>query len=92
MLDTVRPPLTFGHLSENSGSLVQQLVDDTILGGFLQVFEGMLGGGQSTLVRMQPHCPHLDDQRTGLVAGQRGPLSFQRPIHADIVAVSTGIG
>jgi hypothetical protein len=44
MLDTVRPPLVRNHVSKSCLPLIEQLVDNAVLGTLLEILKRMLQG------------------------------------------------
>jgi hypothetical protein len=44
VLDAIRTPLITSNFAEDGEPLVQQLVDDVVLGAILEILEGMLKG------------------------------------------------
>lgn len=84
MLYAIGTPLVLGNFAENRRSLVQQLVNNSILGFSLKVFERMLTrcivigyyGVNKTMTT------YLHDERASLMTGKRSPFALQGLVDA----------
>lgn len=64
MLNAIRAPLVLGNFAEHSRTLVEQLINYAVLGGFLQVLECMLKkeGWSDTQEKKGDDHADLDDE------------------------------
>jgi hypothetical protein len=79
MLYAIGTPLALGNFAENRRSLVQQLVNDSILGFSLKVFKCMLT--RCTVIGYynvdKTMTTYLHDEGASLMTGKRSPFAFQ---------------
>lgn len=84
MLYAIGTPLVLGNFAENGRSLVQQLVNNSIFGFSLKVFERML-----TRCTVIGYCnvdktmaTYLHDKGASLMTGKRSPFTLQGLVDA----------
>jgi hypothetical protein len=96
-LDAVRALLALRDLAEYRANLSQQLVDDPVLGTFLEVLESVLKKITRVRVRMRMRrteegrgIAYLHDEPSSLMACKRGPLALEG-FDAERRSIRTGV-
>lgn len=91
MLNAVCSPLVLRDLAEDGGTLIEELLDNTVLRVILKVFEGVLKGSDDELasrVEDRKDARYLNDERPSLMTSESSPLSLEGSVDAMIEELS----